>query len=360
MAESNVKIADSTPEVEKKTESVPDAVIEPTPVSTADSAPESKVEAPEPTEVTTSGEPSAPAPAADPLAPAPVEVSPVAPAQESKEVKALETETLAKPKDLSLAVDTKAFEPASKSDHSTLFQKLKKTFEFPKSYKSKESPSKEAPVAAETTEAVPPAEVPAPAPVAEEAVATVKTSPAPATPEPKPTASEKVAEKVSEGKGFFNKVKKSFYTKSHSFSGSIPESKSGASTATPPPAIAEVSKGAETVPTPAASETSVTPVPEPAVEATPLPAPADVPSSAVETAPTPVAEVATPLTDTVTPAEETKDAPKETVEEKSAVKEEKPKNKFFQKIVRRLLPKNTHNSPPSAAPAAAPVVAASA
>lgn len=144
------------------------------------------------------------------------------------------------------AVDTPA--PA-KSDHSTLFQKIKKTFEFPKSSKSKESPAKEA-----TKEPVEAAAAPAPAPEpvvaapeAETVAAPVAETPPPAA-DSKPTTTDKIHEKVSEGKGFFNKVKKSFFTKSHSFSGSIPESKQGTAATSTPPTIAEVSKEAESVP----------------------------------------------------------------------------------------------------------------
>jgi hypothetical protein len=145
----------------------------------------------------------------------------------------------------SKAVDT----IVPKSDHPTLFQKVKKAFEFPKSHKSKESPAKEVPAKE------PEADV-EPAPVAEAESAALASSVAAepevmplaaATPEAKPTVSEKASEKVSEGKGFFNKVKKSFFTKSYSFSGSIPDSKLGVAPAAPPPAIAEVRKQADTV-----------------------------------------------------------------------------------------------------------------
>ena len=149
---------------------------------------------------------------------------------------------------------TVADAPVIKADHPSLFQKVKKAFEFPKSHKSKESPTREleAPL-----EPGPEAEAAAPvlAVAAESAVET--TPPAAATPETKPTAAGKVLEKVSEGKGFFNKVKKSFYTKSHSFSGSIPDSKLDSSPAAPPPAITEVPIQTESVPAPAPQVTEV-------------------------------------------------------------------------------------------------------
>lgn len=54
MAESNAKVADSTPEVEQKIESVPEAVVEstpaPTPVVEEPKVEEAKVEASEPIE----------------------------------------------------------------------------------------------------------------------------------------------------------------------------------------------------------------------------------------------------------------------------------------------------------------------
>lgn len=85
---------------------------------------------------------------------------------------------------------------------------------------------------------------------------------------------------------------------------------------------------------------------ESAVEAPPASAAADV-SAASETV--------APATETAAPAaEEPKEATPETVDEKAIVKEDKPKNNFFQKIVRRLLPKSSHNTLPSGAPAAAP------
>jgi hypothetical protein len=97
-----------------------------------------------------------------------------------------------------------------------------------------------------------------------------------------------------------------------------------------------------------------------AVEATLAPAAADLPA-ATGAASTLDAETVAPDSETELPAaDELKEGTSETVDEKAVVKEDKPKNKFFQKIVRRLLPKNSHNSPPSAAPAAAHVVAASA
>lgn len=81
-----------------------------------------------------------------------------------------------------------------------------------------------------------------------------------------------------------------------------------------------------------------------------------------ETPAIPSAETAQPVAESVTPAAEApKEAPKDAVEEKAVLKEDKPKSKFFQKIVKRLLPKNSsHSTPQSAAPAPTPVVAASA
>jgi hypothetical protein len=153
-------------------------------------------------------------------------------------------------------------------------------------------------------------------------------------------------------------VKKSFFTKSHSFSGSIPESKQGTAATSTPPTIAEVSKEAESVPisTPPEIETPAPAAPEAAaVTSTADATPSETPS-------VPAAETAQPVSESVTPAAEApKEAPKDAVEEKAVVKEDKPKSKFFQKIVKRLLPKNSsHSTPQSAAPAPTPVVAASA
>ena len=95
---------------------------------------------------------------------------------------------------------------------------------------------------------------------------------------------------------------------------------------------------------------------ESAVEATPASAAADVSAASIL-----AHETVAPATETAAPAaEEPKEATPETVDEKAVVKEDKPKNSFFQKIVRRLLPKSSHNTLPSGAPAAAPAVAASA
>ena len=101
---------------------------------------------------------------------------------------------------------------------------------------------------------------------------------------------------------------------------------------------------------------------------TSAPVAADVPSG-TEEAPAAAAETITPSADTVAPAAETvapaaeepNEATPAAVDEKAVVKEDKPKNNFFQKIVKRLLPKTSQNSPPSTAPpAASPSVAASA
>lgn len=246
----------------------------------------------------------------------------------------------------------------TKSDHPSLFQKFKKTFEFPKISKNKESPSKEAPSKEAPKEAPKEevAETAEPSPAVQASPASETTPPA-ATTESKPSTGEKLQEKVSEGKNFFNKlVKKSFFTKSHSFSGAIPETKQGTTpAAAAPSAIVEAAKEAESVPvsTPPETETTAPAVAEPVAETTTPPAVAEA---------TPAAEAPAVVADEATPAtEETQVAPSEGVEEKAVVKEDKPKNKFFQKIVRRLLPKNSaHSTLQPAAPAAAPVVAASA
>ena len=154
--------------------------------------------------------------------------------------------------------------PVAKPEHSTLFQKVKKAFEFPKN-KNKESPAKEAkevhPKQVEApVEPTPAPEAEAAAPAATETTETAVETAQPAAPasDAKPTVSERVSEKVSEGKvNFFNKVKKTFFTKSHSFSGSIPDSKLGAAPAAPPPAIAEVPKEVESAPAPPAETTEV-------------------------------------------------------------------------------------------------------
>ena len=136
---------------------------------------------------------------------------------------------------------------------------MKKAFEFPKN-KTKDTSAKEV-VAKEPV--APVEDAPAPVPVAEAEAAApaaaVAAEPAvesaPPAPETKPTVAGKLSEKVSEGKGFFNKVKKSFFTKSHSFSGSIPDSK--AAVGAPPATIPEAPKEAETAPAPATEATEV-------------------------------------------------------------------------------------------------------
>ena len=170
-------------------------------------------------------------------------------------------------------VESKAVDaPVAKPDHPTLFQKVKKAFEFPKSHKSKEPTAKEVkeavpkqaeapvesttPVESTPAESTPAAEASTVAPATIEPV--VETAPAAApTQDTKPTVSDKVSEKVSDGKNFFNRVKKTFFTKSHSFSGSIPDSKLGTAPAAPPPAIAEVPKEVESAPAPPPEATEV-------------------------------------------------------------------------------------------------------
>lgn len=128
-----------------------------------------------------------------------------------------------------------------KSDSPSFLAKLKGKIE--KSMKSKSPkeapPAKEEPAPAPATEVAP---VEAPAPVETPAVvpAPVETPAAAAeTSETKPVA-------ATEGKTFFNKIKKQFFTKSHSFSGSIPDSKLGVAPTTIPPApIEEALKEAE-------------------------------------------------------------------------------------------------------------------
>lgn len=149
------------------------------------------------------------------------------------------------------ATETKDVEtPPVKSEPAPgFFQKLKGKLES--KMKSKSSPVKEAAKEPPSSEA-PVEPVPEAEPAVESAPVVEQTPavdvPAAAPTESKPaTAESKIADKISEGKGFFNKVKKSFFTKSHSFSGSIPDSKLGAApTAAPPAVIAEVPKEAET------------------------------------------------------------------------------------------------------------------
>lgn len=366
MAELAAKFADSTFVVEQNVESVPEAV--PESISTSETAGKELKEEDHMTEVTEPQESiktedlaASKVPENSVPVPGSFEESLVLPAEESEEVNVeppVAKEAVPETVNESKAVDT----IVPKSDHPTLFQKVKKAFEFPKSHKSKESPAKEVPAKE------PEADV-EPAPVAEAESAALASSVtaepevmslAAATPEAKPAVSEKASEKVSEGKGFFNKVKKSFFTKSYSFSGSIPDSKLGVAPAAPPPAIAEVRKQADTVSAVEDTETPASAAAKSAGEATLAPAAADLPA-ATGAASTLDAETVAPDSETERPAaDELKEGTSETVDEKAVVKEDKPKNNFFQKIVRRLLPKNSHNSTPSAAPAVAHVVAASA
>lgn len=349
MAESTSKVVDSTPEVEQH---VSESTPAPAPAIEELKEQGLKTEVLEPQEAGATEEQGASAVDETPAsATASIEESPVVLASED-----LTVDTAKDPVDKEAVPETVtvADAPVIKADHPSLFQKVKKAFEFPKSHKSKESPTRELEAPLE-----PGPEAEAAAPVAAES-AVETTPPAAATPETKPTAAGKVSEKVSEGKGFFIKVKKSFFTKSHSFSGSIPDSKLDSSPAAPPPAITEVPITTESVPAPApapqVTETLAPAAAESAVEATPASAAADVSAASIL-----AHETVAPATETAAPAaEEPKEATPETVDEKAVVKEDKPKNRFFQKIVRRLLPKSSHNTLPSGAPAAAPAVAASA
>ena len=161
------------------------------------------------------------------------------------------------------ATETKDVETAPvKSDSTSGF--IKKFFgKIERMSKNKSSPVKEAPKETPASEA-PVEPVPVPeaepavesAPVVEETPSAEETpvvdAPAPATTESKPpTAESKISDKITEGKGYFltkvNKVKKTFFTKSHSFSGSIPDSKqSVAPTSAPPAVIDEVPTEAKT------------------------------------------------------------------------------------------------------------------
>lgn len=149
------------------------------------------------------------------------------------------------------STETKDVETAPVKSESTpgFFQKLKGKLES--KMKSKSSPVKEAPKESPSSEA-PVEPVPEAEPVVESAPVVEETpavdTPAAATTESKPATTEsKISDKISEGRGFFNKVKKSFFTKSHSFSGSIPDSKLGVTPPSAPPAvIEEVPKEAET------------------------------------------------------------------------------------------------------------------
>lgn len=141
------------------------------------------------------------------------------------------------------ATETKDVETAPVKSDSTpgFFQKLKGKFES--KLKSKSSPVKEAPKEIPASDApVEPVPVPEAEPVVESAPVVEETpvveAPAPPTTESKPaTAESKINDKITEGKGFFNKVKKSFFTKSHSFSGSILDSKQGVAPVSAPPAV---------------------------------------------------------------------------------------------------------------------------